>query len=141
MKGIAVPYIIALILGIVIIGLLGYWFFVLGGQVGGTGTMQTCSAKQAAWCQQWSVTGFSGNCPATQFCTSINDANTKWQSFAPGCDKSAPTQPFCQASFGSTSSSASGRTTVDCIVNDQPNDGVCTKAGYTSCDTKTGFCV
>jgi hypothetical protein len=76
-KGVAVPYIIALILGIVVIGLLGYWFFVLGGQAGGTATSQGCNTKIASWCQQWSIDGFKDpNCPTIQFCNPSDSAAT-----------------------------------------------------------------
>jgi hypothetical protein len=147
MKGIAVPYIIALILGIVIIGLLGYLLFVLGGQVGGTGTAQTCAAKQAAWCQQWSVTGFSGGtCPTTQAiaigkasCANDKDATDAWIKFAPGCTGVLPSKEFCQASFGQSAQA------VSCIVdpaNGRTDDSICKKISPSmSCDIKTGICV
>ena len=142
----AVPYIIALILGIVVVGLLGYWFFVLGGQVGGTGTTQQCNAKQASWCQQWSLTGFSGDCPATQLCDkSSNDPaekpEAKWQAFAPGCGTTPPSAPFCQASFGQGGTGGTGTqptTPVSCLTNNKPDDTKCT--GGKKCDA-TGKCI
>ena len=49
-KGVAVPYIIAIVLGIVVIGLIGYWLFILGGGLG-TKTIQTeCNGKLLSWC-------------------------------------------------------------------------------------------
>jgi hypothetical protein len=110
-KGVAVPYIIAIILGIVVIALLGYWLFVLGGHVGGVGTEQTCGAKKIAWCQQWSVNNFQGDCPATQFCTGptgTGGAMEKWQSFAPGCGTTPPKNTECPLILGqSTATSTS----------------------------------
>jgi hypothetical protein len=52
-KGIVVPYIIALILGIAVIGLLGYWFFVLGGRFGGEAHVTDCDAMMTSYCQEW----------------------------------------------------------------------------------------
>jgi hypothetical protein len=40
-----VPYIIALLLGIAVIAILGYWFFVLSGQWGGEVNLETCRGK------------------------------------------------------------------------------------------------
>jgi hypothetical protein len=57
-KGIAVPYVIALILGIIVVGVIGYWFFVLGGKGGGTGTETACQAKLVSFCTQWSLKGY-----------------------------------------------------------------------------------
>lgn len=74
-KGIAVPYIIALILGIAVLGLLGYWFFVLGGRIPTTALETACREKQSVYCTRWAADGyaddkkpdnkdFSATCPA-----------------------------------------------------------------------------
>ena len=70
-KGVAVPYIIALVLGIAVIGLLGYWFFVLGGRLGGQLSEKECRAKQIEWCSM----NISGE-DMTRY---------NWDEFAPGC--------------------------------------------------------
>lgn len=73
---IPVPYIIALILGIVVVGLLAYWFFVLGGRIGGQASESECRAKENIYCSTWSTTDydldnkpggkdFSKSCPTT----------------------------------------------------------------------------
>lgn len=71
-KGIAVPYIIALILGIVVVALLGYWFFVLGGTFTGKASLTECQTKLSQYCAELSAAGypsgytaFTGACPAT----------------------------------------------------------------------------
>jgi len=58
---IPVPYIVALILGIVIIALLGYWFFVLGGRLPGQATEGVCREKALVWCSEWSGTGYDAS--------------------------------------------------------------------------------
>ena len=59
MKGqIPVAYIVALILGVAVVALLGYWFFVQGGRFGGTVSLETCNAKKMSYCSQWQVKGF-----------------------------------------------------------------------------------
>lgn len=78
MKKGAIPvhYIIALILGIIVVGLLGYWFFVLGGRIPGQVSETDCRTKQHAYCTEWSANGydldnkpdgkdFSEDCPTT----------------------------------------------------------------------------
>lgn len=71
-----VPYIIALILGIVVVGLLAYWFFVLGGRVGDQASETECRATENIYCTTWAATGygdeskpggkdFSDTCPGT----------------------------------------------------------------------------
>lgn len=61
MKGIAIPYVIALILGIIVVGVIGYWFFVLGGQGGGAGLETMCRAKAISYCTGWNLNGYDPN--------------------------------------------------------------------------------
>lgn len=72
MKAVAVPYIVAIVLGIAVIGLLGYWFFVQSGKTGTTGTKAECDSKLASFCLSWKSLGGKsdnkptidwGNCP------------------------------------------------------------------------------
>jgi hypothetical protein len=70
-KGIAVPYVIALILGIIVVGVIGYWFFVLGGQGGGAGVSAACNAKLVSYCTQWSLNGYT-TMPNNQEFTAAN---------------------------------------------------------------------
>lgn len=54
-----IPYIIALLLGIAVVAILGYWFFVLGGQWGGEVTMQRCRSKAVTYCTTWQSNGYA----------------------------------------------------------------------------------
>lgn len=79
-KGVAVPYIIAIVLGIVVIGLVGYWLFISGGRFGTTSTQTDCNGKLLSWCTKrltdanlaWSddscntVLGITGATPAAE---------------------------------------------------------------------------
>ncbi len=58
-KGVAVPYIIAILLGIAVIGLIGYWFFVSGGKFGASAEEQRCRTAAAQWCTQFSLQGYA----------------------------------------------------------------------------------
>lgn len=49
MKAVAIPYVIALILGIVVVGVIGYWFISQGGKTVGSGTTVECDALCASW--------------------------------------------------------------------------------------------
>lgn len=52
-KGVAIPYIIALVLGLAVVAVLGYWFFVLSGRLTGAEATTPCDAKQIPYCQAW----------------------------------------------------------------------------------------
>lgn len=56
-----IAYIIALILGIAVVALLGYWFFVM--QAGGSASMnlEQCRAKAYEYCSTWASNGYSGS--------------------------------------------------------------------------------
>lgn len=56
-KGDAIWYIIAVILGVAVILVLGYWFFNLSGKVGGKTSAAECEAKQIIYCQNWENLG------------------------------------------------------------------------------------
>jgi len=55
MKAVAIPYVIALVLGIVVIGLLGYWFVFQGGKTIMSGKQAECDAMKFSYCK-----GFRG---------------------------------------------------------------------------------
>jgi hypothetical protein len=57
---IPIPYIIALLLGIAVVAILGYWFFVLGGQWGGEASIDTCRTRAHTYCVEWQTYGFVG---------------------------------------------------------------------------------
>jgi len=56
----AVPiaYIIALLLGIAVIAVIGYWFFIVGGQLGGEVTITQCRARAQNYCNSWKVMSY-----------------------------------------------------------------------------------
>ncbi len=53
MKAVAVPYVIALVLGIIVIGLVGYWFVAQSGKTVGAGTKAECQSKVFSYCLVW----------------------------------------------------------------------------------------
>lgn len=101
-KGIAVPYIIALILGIAVLALIGYWFFVLGGRIPGEATATWCQTKQNTWCGHWAQTaGFPSE---------------GWDSYATGCtgiNYPAPDETRCQQILGVSGGGGGGGGTGD----------------------------
>lgn len=50
MRGVAVPYVIALILGVAVIGLVGFWFASSGGKFSGQSSKTICNNKFLQWC-------------------------------------------------------------------------------------------
>jgi len=56
-KAVAIPYVIALILGVIVIGILGYWFFTQGGKTIGAGVRVECQGKLFSYCVSWQAAG------------------------------------------------------------------------------------
>ena len=78
MGAVPVPYIIALVLAIIVIGLIAYWLFFSGGEFGGIITEKGCEAKKLAYCSEWKTTGTKPAPGAfSTICSSINDENRK----------------------------------------------------------------
>ena len=96
-KGVAIPYIIAVLLGIAVIGIIGYWFFVLGGNLGTNVTTSSCQTKLTVYCTAWVAEGYAGNNPRTL---------GKWDNWAKGCTtigvpETEPDIDICQKTLGS----------------------------------------
>lgn len=49
---IPIPYIIAIIFGIAVIAIIGYWFFTVSSSAGGVGSESECIAMKIAWCNE-----------------------------------------------------------------------------------------
>ncbi|MBI2084100.1 MAG: hypothetical protein HYT70_00595 [Candidatus Aenigmarchaeota archaeon] len=62
-KGIAVPYIIAILLGIAVIGLIGYWLFVSGGRIGISSAELQCNNQVIRYCDQQARATPAGSTP------------------------------------------------------------------------------
>ena len=48
-KAVAIPYVIALILGVVVVALMGYWFVAQGGKTISAGTQAECDSLCSIW--------------------------------------------------------------------------------------------
>ncbi|MBI4010264.1 MAG: hypothetical protein HY361_03695 [Candidatus Aenigmarchaeota archaeon] len=59
---IPVGYIVAIVLGVIVIVLLGYLFFVQSGNFTGTISEQTCIGKLLSYCNFWSVCNYGPEC-------------------------------------------------------------------------------
>ncbi len=86
-----VPYIIALLLGIAVVAVLGYWFFVLGGQIGGEVTLQNCKSKATIYCNSWQTNGYAPtnagdpNVPLIGEKWFVKTTATSGDAYAPAC--------------------------------------------------------
>jgi hypothetical protein len=56
---IPIGYIIALILGVAVVAILGYWFFVVQNKGGGEITFDQCRNKAYTYCTIWRGTGYA----------------------------------------------------------------------------------
>lgn len=97
-------YVIALLLGIAVIGVLGYWFFAMGGRLGVISQYE-CSLRANSACEEWKAAGFPSTMDAKVFCkngepaaccSGLDDGwheikklkvedRTWWNCIAPGC--------------------------------------------------------
>ena len=69
MKGVAIPYIIAILLGISVVALVGYLFFASGQKFGGSVLTPGCQEIKERYCQEWKASEFS-----------VEPIITKWKS-------------------------------------------------------------
>lgn len=86
MKGITIPYIIAIILGIAVIALIGYWFFFSGKIFGGT-IQPGCDEIKQRYCQEYRSSDFS-----------VKPVITKWKTDECGNEPATPeaAREFCK---------------------------------------------
>mgnify|MGYP001579780828 CR=1 FL=1 len=57
MKAVAIPYVIALIFGVIVISILAYWIINQSGKTSAAGSSAECQAKAFSYCVQWQVKG------------------------------------------------------------------------------------
>ena len=74
-----IPYLIAIILGVVVIALLGYWFFVTGGSLSASITKGECDNKLMIYCIEWSSNNY----------VEVPDFGD-WSTYASGCQTHHP---------------------------------------------------
>ena len=103
-KGVAIPYVVSIILAVVVIAIVSYWFFIteLGGS--GTGTKATCDSKVLSYCQSWQSTSWQ--------------IKPVLQSWDVSCGPEPKTPKDCSVKIGLQ---------CDCATN----DAECTSKGYT----------
>jgi hypothetical protein len=81
-----IPYIIALILGVIVIALLAYWIFFSGGNLGTIITEKGCEAKKMGYCNEYKTTG---KAPKQYFsgipCATVTAPANKDNYYAPEC--------------------------------------------------------
>jgi len=89
-----VAYIIALILGIAVVAVLGYWFFIVQNQGGNTMNQEQCRSSASQYCARWRDNGYAlggDNAPDLGFVNggqkwfSVEDTNIGVTAYAPAC--------------------------------------------------------
>ena len=73
-----ISYIIAIILGIIVVALLGYWFYTTGGKFSGTASETACRGKLLQYCTLWSGCSY-GDCK-------LSDADFLNEKNSPDCE-------------------------------------------------------
>ncbi|MBI2005325.1 MAG: hypothetical protein HYS80_01010 [Candidatus Aenigmarchaeota archaeon] len=102
MKAVAIPYVIALIIGVVVVAVLAYWFISSAGKGSSIGTEAECTARKVEYCttqvtdvwnkfkqvcgnDEWSKAGSCYN-----FCSSIVPSWKSTNSQGGSCAQSTP---------------------------------------------------
>jgi len=78
-----IPYIIALVLGVIVIALIAYWLFFSGGQFGTVITEKACEAKKMGYCSNWKIKGTKPDKDFSAICSEVEKDRTKYS--APEC--------------------------------------------------------
>ncbi len=99
-----VSYIIAIIIGIAVIALLGYWFFMTGGGFRNELSSQECISLKSNFCNLWSASGY--RCKDLKFipagCTDSNPPIVgKWDDYV------GTKGGFCSSTYGISVKSSS----------------------------------
>lgn len=78
-----IPYIIALVLGVVVIALVSYWLFMSGGEFGKAVERSSCQGKKMTYCSAWKLDGKKPGPGTTEleFCSTAENTD----SYAPEC--------------------------------------------------------
>lgn len=61
LKAVAIPYVIALILGVIVIGILAYWFVSQSNKTTNVGASTECQGRVFSYCIQWQNNNNCGN--------------------------------------------------------------------------------
>ncbi len=82
---IPIPYIIAIILGVIVLSLVAYWLFFSTNEFGGTISESTCKAKKMAYCNEWRMNAWEQPNGVTGFSTDCNSISDENNYYAPEC--------------------------------------------------------
>jgi hypothetical protein len=96
-----VIYIVAIILGIVVIGVIGYGVFVLGWRLPGMGKEQWCKVRQDQYCWDWYRAYQIDN--TTTYDIWSGKPENDWGTYASGCSDigiNAPSESYCKTLVG-----------------------------------------
>ena len=74
-KAVAVPYIIAILLGVAVIGLVGYWYASTGGKFGAQASKTICDNKFLQWCLSSQGVTFATHAPECVGVVSYSDCS------------------------------------------------------------------
>ncbi|MBI2005439.1 MAG: hypothetical protein HYS80_01625 [Candidatus Aenigmarchaeota archaeon] len=86
-KGVAIPYVIALVLGVAVVGLLGFWFVMTGGKLGQQSVETECQNAISIYCSKLLISGVpatlddDGACARTGITPPGSFANCKAQGY------------------------------------------------------------
>jgi hypothetical protein len=82
---IPIPYIIAIIFGVIVLALITFWLFFTNNEFRTSITEKICEGKRSNWCSQYELTGKApGVSGFSAACSSIDDDNRD-NYYAPDC--------------------------------------------------------
>jgi len=119
---IPIGYIIALVLGIAVVAILGYWFFIMQGSGGSQMTTSQCQSMAYTYCRTWQANLYQDSNPPQGTAPDVGGfIGIKW--FASGPTAGDSYAPTCSSvikldgDYGNGANTGTLRDTCDAILN------------------------
>lgn len=119
---IPIGYIIALVLGIAVVAILGYWFFIMQGQGGSQMTTSQCQTMAYQYCRTWQTNLYADSNPPQNTAPDVGGfIGIKWFANSPTSGGSyAPTcsgKVNLDGDYGLGANTGRLRTACDALLN------------------------
>ena len=107
-----ISYIIALILGVAVVAIIGYWFFIVQSQGGGEMTADKCRSSAYTYCNIWRDTGYAVDQATGAPNLGLINGGVKWFSYVTAADTNAGVKAYASScsTYNMLDSSSIGHT-------------------------------
>jgi hypothetical protein len=118
---IPIGYIIALVLGIAVVAILGYWFFVMQGSGGAQMTASQCQTMAYTYCRTWQANLYQGSNPPQANAPNVGAfISEKWFAHVPAGSPDPAYAPTCDSIIslnGDGKNTHDLQVACDCLLN------------------------